>query len=465
MARLVSTTLALTVLAFCFATPLLNGQTAINDVFDRPNSANLGPDWIEADGDAGIVGNKLQANSPFFFGWCAHTSYNESYADTVVQADWSMNGFGGDRVSVIAGADPNTFEGIEIRIADNNGNGLADRIFFNAAVNAGNWFGGPIFFNLANQIAAGRVTLWFTNNGDTANVTILDPVTQTSETFSASGILSFPPMGTSVGIGYFGNGTCDDFQAYTGDPTGTKLTLTAPRVNAPLTLLVTDAAPFGIVVVALSLVGNTPFSTSIGDIHLSAPITVGAMAVPDIHGRIAFPRAGRGSWRVWLHGPTCKRSTSGRNPSRITSRSRSSDEKGDLIGGESASFGVQQIDRTGKTPETGACRLCWLDPLRNWSATAVKSSLATTLILVWSPRPRLAGANRAGCVEKGRSHVGEALSQEEPLRGRPPDRSHSLPTDATRPSCTRTGSRGATGTICGSTTPRKASRRESPRSP
>lgn len=267
-------------------------QMAVLDDFNRGNGTNLGPDWAEISPDATIQGNQCQGNAPFGIGWMHHTVYTASYLTTVVRMDWSMNGFGGDAVSLIAGVDPTTWAGIEARIQDNNGDGLADRVFFNAAVNAGNWYGGPIFFNITNPLIAGRGTLWFSNGGDTANLEIVDAATGMSETFAASGILGLPPTGTRVGIGYFGNPTCDDFQAWTGSPAGPVYTVTAPRTSSAATFRVSAAAPNGTAILALSLAGGGPLSTPLGPVSLSLPVAIVGVLPTDAHGEASLATGG-----------------------------------------------------------------------------------------------------------------------------------------------------------------------------
>lgn len=280
--------------AFGFAATALSAQSATNDLFNRSNSGSLGVDWIEQDGDAKIANNKLEGNSPFGFGWCAHSAFSANYANVVVRGDWSMNGFGGDRISLIAGVDPNTWSGIELRIADNNGDGLADRVFFNAAVNAGAWYSSPSFQTVPTPILAGRATMWFTNGGDTVNLELKDAATGLVQTLSSSGILASPPTGTGVGVGYFGNGTLDDFQAWTGAPTGPVFTFTTARANLPATLLVTDMAPNAYMAVAYSMTGTGPFPTPLGNVGLSLPIDIlfDAFATPT--GRVEIPFAAFG---------------------------------------------------------------------------------------------------------------------------------------------------------------------------
>jgi hypothetical protein len=266
-------------------------QSATNDLFNRANSNLLGVDWIEQDGDSKIANNQLLANSPFGFGWCSHSAFGAGYAATVIRMSWSMNGLGGDSVSMIAGVDPSSWSGIEVRIADNDGNGAADRIFFNAAVNAGAWYTSPSFANIAVPMPSGEATMWFSNGGDTVNVELKDPVTLATQVYSASGIIAAPPTGVRVGIGYFGNGTVDDFRAWTGSPTAPVFTVTTPRSNAPTTLLVTDAAPFALIAIGVSGTGAGPVLTPLGVVGLSDPIEIFLQASADAGGRLEIPVA------------------------------------------------------------------------------------------------------------------------------------------------------------------------------
>jgi hypothetical protein len=270
------------------ATPAM-AQLAMNDVFDRPDSNSLGADWTQQDGNAKIANNMLLANSPFTFGWCSHNFYSGNYANTVVRARWAMSSAGGDRISLIAGVNPMDWSGIEVRIADNDGDGLADRIFFNAAVNAGAWYTPTSFANMTAPLASGEATLWFSNAGDTVNVALRDLATNAVQSYSASGILAGPPLGGNVGIGYFGHGTVDDFRVWAGSPVGPVYTITATRVGSSPTMLVTDALPFGHVLLGYSLVGAGPIYTPLGVVGLSEPISIFWDASADANGRLELP--------------------------------------------------------------------------------------------------------------------------------------------------------------------------------
>jgi hypothetical protein len=281
-------TLSKILLVIVAASPCM-AQVATNDLFNRVNSGNLGIDWAEQDGDAQIAGNLLRANSNFTFGWCSHNAFNASYANTVVQAIWSTNGGGGDSISLIAGANPSTWSAIEVRISDQNGDGMSDRIIWNASVNAGAWYGSPSFVNLATPMASGEATMWFSNNGDTVNVSLRDLVTSAVQTYSASGILATPPAGTRVGIGYFGNGSVDDFRAWTGSPLTPSYTITTPRAGASTTMLLSGMVPNGFAAIAYSVTGAGPEFTPFGILGLSAPIDLFWQGATDSLGRVELP--------------------------------------------------------------------------------------------------------------------------------------------------------------------------------
>jgi hypothetical protein len=270
------------------ATPGM-AQLAMNDLFNRPDGNSLGVDWTEQDGDAKIAGNMLLANSPQSFGWASHDLFSGNYMNTVVRAKWAMNGGGGDRISLIAGVEPSNWSGIEVRIADNDGDGLADRIFFHAAVNAGAWFVGGTTQIMTTPLASGEATLWFSNNGDTANVDIKDLATGAVQSYSKSGILTNAPVGGRVGIGYFGNGTVDDFQAWSGSPAGPIYTITATRVGHAPTILVDKASPWAPIVIAYSVTGQGPIYTPFGVVGLTEPIYVALQTYADATGRLEIP--------------------------------------------------------------------------------------------------------------------------------------------------------------------------------
>jgi len=286
--------LAKTILAAAVVGSMASAQVAVNDVFNRADSSDLGPDWVQVSSGASVRGNQLVANTSLY-GWARHTAFDAPYASTVVRFHWSMSGSpAGDSWSLIVGAPKSTWGGIEVKIGDNQGyDDKADRILFYSSPNGGNWPGGGNVYNLAQPMASGTMTVWFTANGDTVNVELVDDATGAVETTSASGILSFPfsITGRSVGIGYFGDGACDDFRAWTGTPAGPVFTLTTPRSGLPASFLVTDASPSMPVETFVSLAGNGPLPTPFGLLRLSVPFYSIGSLVTDGAGRAEMPLA------------------------------------------------------------------------------------------------------------------------------------------------------------------------------
>ncbi len=274
---------------------------AVSDTFDRPNSPDLGPDWVIAEpqiGPARIQSNRLLANNGLF-GWAMHTRYQAAYADTVVRFDFDMNGVG-YVVSAIAGASltPTNWEGIEARLCACRGGDLVTSISFHSQPNAGWWPTPgsccPVSYSLATPISAGTLTLYFEDGGDTAVATVSSPQGGT-EVFRAGGILSWelmpgvpfpPPSGLSVGIGYEGAVTVDDFRAFTGSPTQSPVyAMNPPRAGSKATWLITDATPNGIVGLYYSVTGASPIPTAFGTLYLTPPIYELGVLPTDANGR------------------------------------------------------------------------------------------------------------------------------------------------------------------------------------
>jgi hypothetical protein len=270
--------------------PAAAAQSAVNDLFDRPNSSSLGLDWAVQNGSATITNNQLQGNTPWSTGWAMHTTFAATYDQQVIRARWSQNAIG-SRMLLIAGCDA-SWSGVSVKIGDNIPSDMfADRVWFEAAVNAGSWFNQPtpVFFDLVPPLSSGTATVWFTNGGDTANVEIVGG--GTVQTFSASGILGSPfaPTGTNVGVGFFNQVRIDDFQVWMGSPSTPAYTFTAARSNHPAAFLVTGATPLNNVALGFSVTGAGPYSTPLGTLGLDAPIEVPFFLGADTEGRAELP--------------------------------------------------------------------------------------------------------------------------------------------------------------------------------
>lgn len=190
-------------------------STATDD-FNRPNSSNMGPNWVEAVGNTVIQSNKGKgASGAFTQGWMMHSSFTGNYADSTCAVDFQASGIG-ENVVLMAGLDPNTWGCISVKIQDNTGDGLFDRVFFEQAFNAGSWgSGNPVKYDLLTPTASGRMTVSFANDGDVVNCEIQNTASGQVETCSASGILAFafPITGTRFGIGHSGGPFFDNWTA------------------------------------------------------------------------------------------------------------------------------------------------------------------------------------------------------------------------------------------------------------
>lgn len=280
----------------------LVAQEAKNDLFDR-SGAGLGQDWAVQTGNFSLNAGTAEGGVPFGLSWAMHTTFDAPYDQQVLRASWDQNGAILGRMLLVAGADT-SWGGVSVRIGDNTGNGMADRVWFEAAVNAGAWFNSstPATFNLNPPISGGTATVWFTNGGDTANVLIEGG--GTTQTFSASGIASSPfvPTSRSAGMGAVHRVRVDDFQAWVGSPTDPAWTATQARVGSSSALLITGAQPGGATLgVGISLAPPSPVLTPFGVLGLAAPIDVPIYLSPDLSGRaeLVLP-----PWDVSLRGLT-----------------------------------------------------------------------------------------------------------------------------------------------------------------
>ncbi len=203
-----------TLVALALAHPAAFAIGASDD-FERPNGTNMGPDWLEIDGNTAIENGMGKGSSGAFnLGWMHHASFVGAFQDSVQSVDFQVTSTG-QAIVLLSGVNPNTWGGISVKIQDNDGDSLLDRLFFEQAFNAGSWgAGAPIFFDLAAPTASGRMTVHFANGGDTVVCDIQNDASGLTESYSASGITSFafPIDGTNFGIGHRGAVLFDNWQ-------------------------------------------------------------------------------------------------------------------------------------------------------------------------------------------------------------------------------------------------------------
>lgn len=270
----------------------LAAQSASDD-FNRPNSTSMGSDWDESNGAVDIDNNQAKFDSPWSNGFMYHTSMTGNYADSIMSMDFTINGFGGDNVGMIAGLNPATWSGVHVKLQDNDGDGLFDRVFFNAAFNAGNWNGSSLWFDLLTPVASGTMTLSFSSAGDTADLTITS--TGGSESFAGSGILSFPfPItGNQFGIGGMGDSWIDNWNCTVG-PQGPALAVGGTCGVAGSSVELTGATPNGLVVLVSGTAGSyVHVGAQCNGLPLGVTIpTIEAQVSADANGDYSFSRNG-----------------------------------------------------------------------------------------------------------------------------------------------------------------------------
>ena len=193
-----------------------------SDDFNRPNGTNMGPDWVEVYGDTAIQSNYGKGNSGAFTkGWMHHASFTGAFEDSVHSVEFRQTGIA-QAIVLMSGLNPNSWGCVSVKLQDNDGDSKCDRLFFEQAFNAGSWGSGPpVFFDLATPTASGKMTVSFTNDGDSVVCEIENDASGQAESFTAQGINSFafPIDGTNFGIGHVGGMLFDNWNVEVDDKT------------------------------------------------------------------------------------------------------------------------------------------------------------------------------------------------------------------------------------------------------
>jgi hypothetical protein len=123
-----------------------------------------------------------------------------------------------------------TSDNVFLKVQDNDSNGFYDRVYFYRGINGSAWTGNTgSSFPLVTPTVSGRMTCYFTNNGDTANVDIDNNFDGTvDEHFQTDGVLNIAPaLGLGLGIGCYNNPAVDNWTASDGTTTGPSTYCTA----------------------------------------------------------------------------------------------------------------------------------------------------------------------------------------------------------------------------------------------
>ncbi|MCC7015086.1 MAG: hypothetical protein IT454_21175 [Planctomycetes bacterium] len=202
-------------LALCsLASPAL-AQGLWTDDFNQPNGP-LGAAWSVQNG-AFLISNGQAYSTGGDHHWAMHNSANADWRDQRVTLDFlpRIQGPNLFYVGVLLGARPDWL-GAFVKVQDNDGDGLYDRVYFWYGVNAGASWGSPGYFDLAQALPAGRMTVYFTGAGDVANLDIDSNFDgATDEHFQLAGVLASPLaplLSNRVGIASFGSPGIDNFE-------------------------------------------------------------------------------------------------------------------------------------------------------------------------------------------------------------------------------------------------------------
>lgn len=256
------------------------GRAAIDacDDFNRVNSSNLGPSWLEVQGDMAISNN-----TGFAVGGVDQYIINQDALAGVfgseIKVDFLPKVQGGDGVyvAVIAGYwdDQNC---VFIKVQDDNIDGLYDTVYFYGGVNGGDWGQANSSFSLATQAVGGTMTVSFINGGDTAVCDIFNATSGATEHFESDGLLSSGMIfGLQFGICASGSPAFDNFEVNDGCSAAPALTVQNLIAGSTATIMVENATPNSPVGVGWSIAGNGPTTISAGScgmiaVDLSAPL-------------------------------------------------------------------------------------------------------------------------------------------------------------------------------------------------
>jgi len=231
-------------LMFAPATSTSSGPLSLalswSDDFNRPNSSDLGPDWLLQSGSFTIDTNRVSVVGSGNQ-WTQHATASQAYDAAPVGVDFfAALAPQVQYVALVMGAGA-SLDNIFVKVQDNTSDGLFDRVFFYRGINGGSW-APTYFYDLTTPTASGRMTCSFTNGGDTVVAEIdndFDGVPE--DVFSVSGILSVGmTLGTSYGLGAFNQPFLDNWSVGSTPPppvityctSGTSTNACTPSIDA-----------------------------------------------------------------------------------------------------------------------------------------------------------------------------------------------------------------------------------------
>ncbi len=192
--------------------PTNEGLSTACDSFNRADSSDLGPDWVEREGDTFLAGGSARCMPGVAL--MTHARAGSPYADARVTARFKQQSGVLFYVAVVAGyAGPD--DCVFAKVQDNDFDGAFDRVFFYRGDN--NPWSTQYTFALAAPTTGGVMRLSFEDEGNTAVLEIEDEFTGAAAVFRCSGVRGFASaLGTSVGLGLYGGASADDFELNEG---------------------------------------------------------------------------------------------------------------------------------------------------------------------------------------------------------------------------------------------------------
>jgi hypothetical protein len=187
-----------------------------SDNFDRPNSGTLGLDWTLQGGGLGI-NNNHGIGTGSAVSSAVHNSATGTYDSVTASVDFLPHAPGIVFVACVLGVGAG-FDNIFVKVQDNVSSGTYNRVFFYRGINGGSW-SSPYYFDIVTPgVTQGRMSVYITNGGDTANLDLdFDFNGTTDEHYECHGILAANmTLGTQTAISTYRNPEFDNWTF--GDP-------------------------------------------------------------------------------------------------------------------------------------------------------------------------------------------------------------------------------------------------------
>jgi hypothetical protein len=263
------------------------------DHFNRADSDDLGPAWVEEAGDMEIRSELLHGKA--INSLSVMEGVNADYRTSEVSAYFQTNGQRLYYVALVAGfRDLNNC--VHVKLQDADYDTLVDRVYFRYGNNQAPWNAKNYYFDLATPTAFGTMKLSFRNNGDVARLEVDNPFSGEIEVFECSGLSSKAmQLGTGFGVSTYGDCFLDNFSVNGGEcAEGFSLTVSG-NSGGTMSFEIEGASPLEQVALVFGTGSGTftipfPFACEGTQIGMTKPIDYLSLR-SDAAGNAAFARA------------------------------------------------------------------------------------------------------------------------------------------------------------------------------